>query len=265
MITKQDIELYIDKIPATPKVLKDSLNLLNQGELTKSAAVAQEDLALNAYLKNLVNKPVYGLKNSVKNTPQIFTILGIPATQQVLYNYMINLLSPDEWLFFKLNASQFNNLQAELSINWHKILTYLHIKDKDIESSIALLPASIIIAEAIFNKHIEDVNLIRTNNNIDLNSMLKRLSGVDLFDLSKQISTRWDISPIVGQIIKSASGIEPSQDREVNTLAKWMHLLLFYTLSRETFVNAGLNDFIDFKIDYVLDIYDQFAIVMEIS
>ena len=44
-----------------------------------------------------------------------------------------------------------------------------------------------------------------------------------------------------------------------------MHLLLFYELSQPMFIAAELNDFIDFKIDYVSDIYNDFAILMEIS
>jgi hypothetical protein len=48
-------------------------------------------------------------------------------------------------------------------------------------------------------------------------------------------------------------------------LAKWMHLLLFYELSQPMFVKASLNDFIDFQIDYVQDIYEEFSSVMELK
>ena len=44
-----------------------------------------------------------------------------------------------------------------------------------------------------------------------------------------------------------------------------MHLLLFYELSQPMFINAGLNDFINFEIEYVSDIYDDFAQLMEIE
>jgi len=265
MIKKHDIDLYIERVPPTPKVLIDTLKLLSEGELTLAAGVAKNDLALNAYLKNLVNKPIYGLKNSVNNIPQIFGILGIDATQQTIYNYMINLLSPKEWLFFKLNISTFNNLQAELSANWKKILIHLDIKDTNIESSIAILPASIIVAEAIFKEHIEDVHSIRTVQDIDLNTILKRLSGLDLFDICEQIALKWDMPKVVGELIQASSGRKPSQDQNINMLSKWMHLLLFYTLSKEIFVLAQLNDFIDFEIEYVTDIYADFATIMDIS
>ena len=69
----------------------------------------------------------------------------------------------------------------------------------------------------------------------------------------------------VSQIVSASSGIKPSTDEEINLLAKWMHLLLFYELSQPIFIDAGLNDFIDFQVDYVSDIYEEFSSVMEIG
>ena len=109
------IDSYIEKIPPSPKVLKVTLMLLNSGELVKAAQIAKEDLALNAYLKDLVNKPIYGFRNEVSDISQIFGILGVAKSQQAVYNYMISLLSPAQWKLFKLNKSSFSNLQADLS------------------------------------------------------------------------------------------------------------------------------------------------------
>ena len=259
------IDSYIEKIPPSPKILRETLLLLNAGELVKAANVGKEDLALNAYLKDLVNKPIYGFKNEVTEISQIFGILGVAASQQAVYNYMISLLSPEKWKLFKLNKSTFSNLQADLSANWQKILKHLGIKDKDIESSIALLPASIIVSEALFNEKIDDVNLLRSVNPIDLNTILKRLCKMDLFDICEQITIKWEMTESIAQIVQASSGVKPASDAKIDELGKWMHLLLFYTLSQPNFINAELNDFIDFQIDYVEDIYDDFSTLMEIS
>ena len=253
------IDSYIDKIPPSPKVLKVTLMLLNSGELVKAAQIAKEDLALNAYLKDLVNKPIYGFRNEVSDISQIFGILGVAKSQQAVYNYMISLLSPAQWKLFKLNKTTFSNLQADLSANWQKILAHLNIENKDIESSITLLPASIIVSEALFNEKIDDVNLLRSAHPIDLNTILKRLCKMDLFDICEQISKKWEMQESVAQIIQASSGVKPSDNEEINMLGKWMHLLLFYTLSQPNYINAELNDFIDFQIDYVEDIYDEFS------
>jgi HD-like signal output (HDOD) protein len=265
LITQEKIDSFIEKIPPSPKVLQATLAALNAGELPKAAKIAKDDRALSHYLKDLVNKPIYGFRNEVSDVSQIFGILGVSRSRQALYNYMITLLSPSRWELFALNQSSFANLQAELSIGWQKILQKLAITDNEIESAIALLPASIIVAEALFCQKKEDVQLLRSVNEIDLNTILKRLCSMDLFDICQRVAQKWEMDPKIGAIVQASSGIKPSEDETINMLGKWMHLLLFYTLSKAEFVEAGLNDFIDFEIEYVTDIYDDFAKLMEIA
>ncbi len=265
MITKDQINNYINKIPPAPKALKETLFLLNNGELIKAAKVAQTDLALSAYLKELVNKPIYGFKHEVSDVSQIFGILGVSASQQTVYNYMTTLLSPSKWSLFKLNTKSFHELQAKLSKRWEEILNHLEINDKNIHSAISLLPASIIVTEALFCSKIDDVNLLRANAPLDYNTILTRLCGVSLFDICEQISIKWEMPEEIANIIQASSGLNPSKDEKINKLGKWMHLLLFYELSKPIFIEAGLNDFIDFQIDFVSDIYEDFATLMDIS
>jgi len=265
LITQQKIDAYIEKIPPTPKALKETVALLKAQELAKAAKAAEQDPALSSYLKNLVNKPIFGFKQEVHNISQIFGILGVARAQQSVYSYMISLLSPKEWKLFSLNENKFYNLQAELNTKWQKILQHLDITDKEVESAIALLPASIIVSEALFSEKLDDVNLLRSVDEIDLNTILQRLCGMDLFDIAARIAQKWDMDEKIVAIVQAASGIKPSEDETLNTLGKWMHLLLFYTLSQPQYIEAGLNDFIDFQIDYVNDIYNDFAQVMEIA
>ncbi len=265
MITNEKIDSFIKKIPPAPKILQTTLKLLNEGELIEAAKVAKEDLALSSYLRTLVNKPIYGFKNEVKDISQIFGILGVAKSQQAVYAYMVSLLSPSQWNFFKLNKNNFANLQAELAVNWQKITKYLKIENKDIQSAIALLPASIIVSEALFCEKKEDVELLRTTKDIDLNTILKRLCKKDLFDICEAIAIKWEMESVIGEIVQAASGVKPSEDIQTDALGKWMHLLLFYTLSKPVYIDAGLNDFISFNIEYVSDIYEDFATLMEIA
>ncbi len=265
MITKDKINDYIEKIPPAPYALKESLRLLNESELTRASKVAKSDLALLRYLKILVNKPIYGFKHEVSDVSQIFGILGVSASQQAVYNYMTTLLSPDRWQLFRLNSRKFHDLQAKLSKKWEQILNHLNIKDKNIHSAITLLPASIIVSEALFCEKKEDVMLLRGNASLDYNTILSRLCGVDLFDICELISTKWEMPVEIAQIVQASSGLKTSQNPQINLLGKWMHLLLFYELSKPLFVSSGLNDFIDFQIDFVGDIYEEFTTLMEIS
>lgn len=265
MITKEKINTYIDRIPPAPKALRDTLMFLRAGELVKASKIASEDLALHTYLKELVNKPIFGLRNQVNEISQIFGILGVSQSEQVVYNYMVSLLSPAKWQLFKLNKNSFHALQAELSVKWALILEHLKITDKSTQNAISLLPASIIVSEALFSEKIEDVRLLRSVNPIDLNTILKRLTGLDLFDLCEVIANKWEMEAKTAQIIQASSGLKPSEDLAINNLGKWMHLLLFYVLSQPQFVSSELNDFIDFKIEYIDDIYGEFAQLMEIA
>lgn len=264
MITNKIINTFIQRIPPAPETLKKTITLLNNGELVKAAHIAQTDLALKAYLKNIVNKPIYGFKNEVSEVTQIFGILGVSSSQQTVYNYMINLLSPKKWALFQLKETTFHELQAKLSRRWKQILVHLEIDDRDIESAITLLPASIIVAEALFHEKKADVTLLRSVNNLDLNTVLMRLCNVDLFDICERIALKWEMPIEISQIIQASSGCKPSKQEEINKLGKWMHLLLFYELSQAMFIEAELNDFINFNIEYVSDIYDDFANLLEI-
>lgn len=265
MITKNEINVFIEKIPPVPEILKKTLSLLNSGDLIQAAKVAESDLALKSYLKDIVNKPIYGFKNEVGDVSQIFGILGVSLSQQTVYNYMITLLNPNKWILFKLNSKIFFELQVQLSKKWETILKYLNIDDKDINGAITLLPSSIIISEALFCKKIDEVTLLKNTKSLDYNTILTRLCGIGLFDICEQIAKKWDMDKVVPQIIQSASGLKPSKDENINKLGKWMHLLLFYELSQPQFLKAQLNDFIDFQIEYVNDIYSEFASLMEIQ
>lgn len=265
MITNKKINSFIEKIPPTPKALRATITLLNDGELIKAAQIAQTDLALKSYLKHIVNKPIYGFKNEVSEVSQIFGILGVSSSQQTVHNYMVSLLSPNKWILFKLNSNIFHELQAQLSRKWKTILAHLDIIDIDIECSIALLPASIIVTEALFCDKKADVELLKETSDINFNTILTRLCGLDLFDICEKIGHKWDMSEKAIHIIQASSGEKPLDDSTLNHLGKWMHLLLFYELSQPIFIEAGLNDFISFNIDYVEDIYEDFAKLMEIE
>jgi hypothetical protein len=110
-----------------------------------------------------------------------------------------------------------------------------------------------------------DVNLLRASKNLDYSTILKRLSGKDLFDVSEMIARKWEMSAASIEIVNCASGAKSSKDKKIKRLGKWMHLLLFFILSKPEYIEAGLNDFIHFNVEYVEEIYEPFMNIMEIS
>ncbi len=258
LVTQEEIHSYINSIPPSPQILKNVLVQLRNGELNKASLEADKDPALKLYLQNIVNKPIYGFKNDIKNTSQIFGVLGLAQAEQIVYNYMISLLTPKKWELFKLNDKSFSEIQDNLGFYWKKILEHKGIDDKSIFSSISLLPASIIVCEALFKSKQDEVNLIKSAKDIDYNTILKRLSGMSLFDLCATIAQAWEMPEMISRIVLASSGKSDETETEIIELSKWMHLLFFYQLSQVNCVEAGLNDFIEFNIEYVQDIYEDF-------
>ena len=211
-----------------------------------------------------MNKPIYGFKNDIKDIGQIFGVLGLAQAEQLIYNYMISLLSPTKWELFSLTNKEFSNIQDFLSIQWKKILEYKGISDKTLFSAISLLPASIIVCEALFKSKKQEIELIRSAKEIDYSTILKRLTNMSLFDLCQNIAKTWELPPLISKVVLASSGHSDEKDEQVIELSKWMHLLFFYQLSQAICVEAGLNDFIEFNIDYVSDIYEEFQdLIME--
>lgn len=263
MITSDEVSKYIQTIPPAPAVVREALNHARAGDLTKAAKCAEEDNALKHYLQSLVNRPIYSFRSEITGIAQIFGILGVSASQQTLYSYLTSLLTPKKWALFNLTNHQFFDLQASFSRHWEKILEHLGIDDKELQSAITLLPASIIVCEALFGSRKSEVEQLRAVKALDYNTILKRLSGFDLFDLSAQIAHKWEMSEKAVKVIRAASGLEKVNDPKIEELAKWMHLLLFYELSQGAYVSAGLNEFVDFQIDFVQSIYSDFITVAE--
>ncbi|MEA1916371.1 MAG: HDOD domain-containing protein [Campylobacterota bacterium] len=263
MVTNEEIDNYITKIPPLPESLKASISAINSGDLTKSALAANEDPALKKFLIVLVNKPIYGFKDRVTDIRQIFGILGVSGAKIVLYKYMISLLSPSSWVLFSLSGKTFQDLQSYLSVEWQKILKHKNIDDKEIESAITLLPASILVCEALFKEHIDEVKLLKESSNIDYSTILKRLCGMDLFDICVKIATYWEMSESIKDVVLASSGAREIKDEKVKELGALMHLLLFYKLSQSTCIEAGLNDFILFNVEFVQDVYEEFMEIME--
>jgi HD-like signal output (HDOD) protein len=263
VVTKDEIERYIQNIPPAPTIVKQTLDYVRLGDLTKAAKCAEEDPALKLYLKTLVNRPVYGFRNEVSDVSQIFGILGVSTAQQILYNYLMSVLVPKQWELFHLTHQEFYDLQAALSAKWTKILTHLSLLNRESESAITLLPASIIVCDALFGAHKSEVEQLKSVKALDYNTILYRLCRSTLFDICTQIALKWEIPPLISRIVHAASGNDQDLKPTEKVLAQWMHLLLFFELSQGTYVSAGLNEFIEFKIEFVQDIYETFMQVVE--
>jgi HD-like signal output (HDOD) protein len=243
-----------------PDNLKTCIKFLKEGELSKASKSVEDDPALNNYLVHIVNKPIYGFSQEVKNTVQIFGILGLVKTRQMLTSYLISLLAPKKWELFGIDNLAFNEFQAAMMGNWNRILDSLGYENNAMSTSATLLASAIVVCEALFKDKKGAVELIRERNYVDYSTILKHLTGYTLFDIAIMIGERWEIDDDALKIISMADGKKECSDDKCKLIevSKYLHLLLFHSLSAPNLVEHGLNDFIEFNPEFVEDIYEKF-------
>jgi hypothetical protein len=259
MVTKREIEEYIKRIPPKPDVVSRTLVEVEKKDLRKASEIAKEDPILTGYMRNLINKPIFGLRHKVKDLTQIFSILGTDAVYELLHHYLLTLLSPKQWRVFSLNESLFRELQANLSFYWNRIVVYEGINERDVISAVSLLPLSIVVCDELFHNSKNEIDILSDSSVIDYDFLLHNLTGVHLRNLTAQIGKYWGFSDRALDIVRASSRDSGVSDEEIVKLGQWMHLLLFYVLSKPQFINTDLNTFIKFDTEYIAPIYNDFA------
>jgi len=261
---KQKINRFIDNIPAIPKNVRECASFLEQGDLNKASIKASSDIAFVRYLINMINKPIFGFRNEVKDVSQIFGILGVKRASQVVNAYYATLIFPKKWKVFKMNNNDFQLLQSMLIYNWNKILDFTKYNHIHIASVVSLLPASLIVCEALFEDNIDDISLLKEYQNISYDEILYKMSGLRLFDIFIQICEKWELNDESVKLVEYLS--QKKDDNSIlSKLARYLHLLIFFELSKPVFIQAGVNDFIEFDIEFVQDIYDNFLKIVEVK
>lgn len=259
---KNKIENYIKNIPAIPKNVKECALYLQEGDLHNAAKSALQDPAFSHYLITLVNKPIFGFRNEIKDISQIFGILGVEKAAQVVNAYYAKLILPKAWKLFPITNSDFQALQATLIHNWNKILDYEHQNKISLASVVSLLPASIIVCEEIFEDNLEDVKLLKLQKDLSYDEILFKISGYKLFDIFIIICQKWELPQESIKFIEYISK-KIEDDSVLSKLARYIHLLMFFELSKPIYVKAGLNDFVEFDVEFVQDVYENFTKIVE--
>jgi HD-like signal output (HDOD) protein len=132
-------------------------------------------------------------------------------------------------------------------------------------SAAAILSAGLVVADAIFADHASDVALIRESGEIDLDTILERVSGLNFEKLVATIAKKWEIDPDVVRLVVLAFGKEECDGEPPCELAKMLHLLLFYELSRPAMMDAGANAFVAFNPEFVSPVLEKFQDVVSLA
>lgn len=242
MFEKSDIEKYINEVPAIPKIILSVAKSLDEQDLAKAATLASSDLALINYMKNIVNKPIFGFRDELKDPKQIFGALGLQRARQILYSYYVSLLLPKNWKVFKLNNNQFADIQASFLLEWQKILNHIKNNSLELQQAITLVPSAISICESVFEKDIEIVNILKNQKSISYDKILLKTTNLSFFDIVSMVAEKWEMPEKIINFLKS---LNASKD----DISVYLKLLIAYILSKPQYNESGLSDFFEFDIE----------------
>ncbi|SFP16023.1 HDOD domain-containing protein [Hydrogenimonas thermophila] len=265
MVTQQQIAEYLKKVPPLSEALKKSFEALENGDLAGASKAAATDPAIIYYLKQIVNSAAFGFRNEVTDPSQIFSILGIARVKQLLYAFMVHSMAPKKWNFFKLSRDDFIQFQASMMNRWEKIVKAENA-DEFFLSASAIMSAGLVVADGIFGDHADDIALIRQVEDLDLDTILERVAKVRFDSIVVSVAKIWEVDPNVIDLVKLSFAKKDCSSEEIKCrLSKYLHLLLFYELSRPVMLEAGANSFIEFKPQYVSEVVSQFQDIVGVE
>lgn len=247
MLSNSTIDKYIDDVPPVPKIVKDCIKAINEGELAKAADIASEDRALVHYLQIIVNKPIFGFRNEITNSRQIFGILGTYRARQIIYSYYILLLLPKKWEVFDFDSSKFQDFQARLIHHWSNIVEHIDNQNKELAGAITIIPATLVVCEMLFREIKDTVKLLKERKNLSYETILTKMTGRTLFEIASLVAKKWEFSDEIVTIIRSVPDAREGILGENALAIEYMRLLLIYELSRPVMIQSGLSDLFDIE------------------
>jgi len=263
MLSNTTIDNYIDTIPPIPEIVKRCVNSLNNGNLILAADIANEDRALIHYLKSIVNKPIFGFANEVKDVRQIFGVLGLLKAKQLMYGYYILLILPKKWEVFDFNSSKFQDLQAHLIFGWGKVMESLKRTDEDLIQAISIIPASLVVCEMLFRDINDTVKLLREKKQMSYDSILSKMTERTFFDIAALIAKKWEFSDKTIELIHKIGNNKDGEFGESALEIQYLRLLIIYEMSRPYMIDSGLNDLFNFEIIFSDEITNSFYKIIE--
>jgi hypothetical protein len=252
LITKNDIQKYLENIPPIPEYALECLEALKEGDLKKAATAAENDLILKKQIERIVNSAQFALRNKVDNTLQLFTLLGIENVRAIVYSYLVSLLEPKEWKIFKIDFAEF---QKDF-LNYYKEFATLEFgeqKYKQYAEIGAIIPASVCVCDSLLGDKKEKLNIILNSSPLEYGTLLKRLTGESLFGIAATIADIWDLEKEKCDIIKKS-------ECEIcdNPFSALTHFTFFYLVSKPNYMD--LNSLIEFNpqcIEFIPKTYER--------
>ncbi|MEO1927738.1 MAG: HDOD domain-containing protein [Nautiliaceae bacterium] len=241
LISEEKIKEYLKQVPPIPQNALLTLKYLKEGNLKEAAKEAEKDLILKKQIEGVVNSAYFSIPKKVENTVQLFTMIGLEMATNLVYSYIVSLLEPKEWKIFNIN---FKDFQAEFLKSYEEsmIFEFGEVKYKKYPEIGAIIPVAVCVCDMLLGEKKDKLELILNSAPMEIATLLKRLTGMSLFEIASKIAKIWELEDEKCDIIKNSECLECK-----NEISALVHFLFFYLSSKPAFFD--LNSLIEFNTD----------------
>jgi len=253
LISKEEIAKYLKEIPPVPESVQACLKYLKEGELKKAALEADKDFVLKKQIESVVNSAYFSLPNKVKDTVQLFSMIGLEMAKNLVYSYLVSLLQPKEWKIFK--NFNFRDFQASFMKHFEdfSIFEFRESEYKKYSEIGAIVPATVCVCDSLLGDKKEKLEIVLNSVPLEYGTLLKRMTGFTLFGLAGEIAKMWGLENDKIKVLESAECIKCN-----NKVSALTHFLFFYLSSKPQFID--INSLIEFKpecVDLIPKTYER--------
>jgi hypothetical protein len=244
LVSKKEIIEQIASIPPLSDSVKNAIDFLKNGDLQGAADSVNSDIVLKNKISQIVNSAYFGFSKKLVDTRVMFSAMGLEMAKGVILTYMVGLLAPKKWTLFNIDFESFQS--AYLSMCKDAIILETDEKTyKKYADSIALIPATICLVDTLLGEKVDKLNIVQESSGLDYGKILKRFTGMSLFELAALIAKRWEINEENIKLIKNSECLKCDNNGELLKLSATLHLEFFYLVSKPQFYD--LNSFIEFN------------------
>jgi len=239
LISREEIKKYLSQVPPLPESAAKALKFLKEGDLRKAALEAENDLVLKKQIEQVVNSAYFSLPNKVEDTVQLFTMIGLEMAKSLVYSYIVSLLEPKKWKIFNIN---FKDFQAQFLTFYEEYMILEFGKEtyKKYPEIGAVIPVAVCVCDMLLGNKKREVELILESAPLEYGTLLKRMTGMTLFEIAAEIAKIWELEDEKCEIIKKSECIDCT-----NPISALTHFLFFYLASKPAFMD--LNSLIEFN------------------
>jgi hypothetical protein len=238
---------------------------LENKDISTAAKYANEDIVFSHFLRGMTKKSIYGFVNQINDIKQIFSTLGIGKSKAVIESYIIQKLFPENEYIFNMSRQEFTLFMDNLINIWEVILNKKCKNSAKVYTSLAsLVGATIIFIKSLFEEHKDEIKVINNFKRIDFNTILVRLTGISVMELSLIIAKELELNSNVTSVLKLLINNENSNySDEIIQVSKLFKLTMLYVMSIDKFVKHEVDKMFNIDKNFNQNEIEEFFMMVQ--